>query len=297
MISLNLPNSTAVVSEITSDSNIIGTASPREILFLCFSLLIAVILGIILAHYLKIRLSHRLKKDQITILSRGIFTILIIIAIGISVPALLDLSITLIIILVVGIIAIIGFSSQNVIANMVSGLALIYENPFTTGDFISTGDVSGTVVSVRLLSIRVRTTSGVYVHIPNEKIYSTNVSNYFANVARRFEFTIGIRYEDDVNRAIAIINEMLDAYPYVLKHPAPEVFVSEIDADSVRITFRSWFPAVWQKTTDDVALATTILPRVKQALESAGIEMPYSQRVVHLVNQPTLASESKITKN
>ena len=238
-------------------------------------------------------MSHRLKKDQITLLSRAILAILIIIAIAISLPALLDLSVTVVTFIAIGVLAIIGLSSQKVIANMVSGLALIYENPFATGDFISTGDVSGTVVSVRLLSIRVRTTSGVHVHIPNDQIYSTSVSNYFANVARRFEFTIGIRYEDDVTRAIEIIAAMLDAYPYVLRHPATDVFVSQIDADSVRITFRSRFPAVWQKTTDDVALATAILPRVKQALESEGIEMPYSQRVVHLVNQPADTTVSK----
>ncbi len=275
-----LPNSTEVVIALNDETNIVGNASPKEISFFIVSLVVAYVLGLAIAHYLKLKLSHRLKPDQLTLLTRVIRVILILIAFGATVPGLLDLSFTILTLIFVGIIAIIGISSQKVISNMVGGLALLYEHPFASGDFISTGDVSGTVVSTRLFSVLVRTTNGVSVQIPNDQIYSSDVSNYHANVARRYEYVVGIRYKDDVKKAIEIISGLLEDYTFVLKNPSPNVFVSDIDADSVRVKFRIWFPSVWADTKDDVSFQTEILPRVKAALESAGIEMPYAHREI-----------------
>lgn len=279
-LAANLPNSTVVINKITDESNIIGDASPKEISIFIFSLVVAYVLGLVIAHYLKLKLSHHLKPDQLTLLTRLIRVILILIAFGISIPGLLNLSFTIFLLFFAGIIAIIGLSSQKVISNMVGGLALLYERPFAAGDFINTGDVSGTVVSTRLFSVVVQTTSGVSVQIPNDQIYSTDVSNYHANVARRYEYVVGIRYQDDMKKAIGIIAELLEDYTFVLKNPAPNVFVNDIDADSVRVMFRIWFPSVWANTKDDVSFQTEVLPRVKAALEAAGIEMPYAHRVI-----------------
>jgi len=275
-----LPNSTEVVTALNDETNIVGNASPKEISLFIVSLVVAYVLGLAIAHYLKLKLSHRLKPDQLTLLTRVIRVILILIAFGATVPGLLDLSFTILTLIFVGIIAIIGISSQKVISNMVGGLALLYEHPFASGDFISTGDVSGTVVSTRLFSVLVRTTSGVSVQIPNDQIYSSDVSNYHANVARRYEYVVGIRYKDDVKKAIEIIYGLLEDYTFVLKNPSPNVFVSDIDADSVRVMFRIWFPSVWADTKDDISFQTEILPRVKAALEAAGIEMPYAHREI-----------------
>ena len=279
-LAANLPNSTVVINKLSDESNIVGTASPKEISIFIISLVIAYVLGLVIAHYLKMKLSHHLKPDQLTLLTRVIRAILILIAFGISIPGLLDLSFTIFLLIFAGIIAIIGLSSQKVISNMVGGLALLYEHPFATGDFINTGDVSGTVVSTRLFSVVVQTTSGVSVQIPNDQIYSTDVSNYHANVARRYEYVVGIRYQDDVKKAIGIIAGLLEDYTFVLKNPAPNVFVNDIDADSVRVMFRIWFPSIWANTKDDVSFQTEVLPRVKAALEAAGIEMPYAHRVI-----------------
>jgi len=275
-----LPNSTVVVNKLTDDSNIIGSASPKEISLFIISLVVAYVLGLVIAHYLKLKLSHRLKPDQLTLLTRVIRVLLIIFAFAATVPALLDMGFTILMLIFVGIIAIIGLSSQKVISNMVGGLALLYEHPFATGDFISTGDVSGTVVSTRLFSVLIRTTSGVSVQIPNDQIYSTDVAKYYINVARRYDYVVGIRYKDDVKKAIETISGLLDDYTFVLKNPAPNVFVNDIDADSVRVMFRIWFPSVWANTKDDISFQTEILPHVKAALEAAGIEMPYAHREI-----------------
>ena len=286
IFSLALPNLTGAESEVTSEKDFFATISPRDVLFFVIGIVIAYVLGLIISHHLRMRMSHRLKKDQLDILTGFIRVILIIIAVGISLPGLLDLSVTIILICIAGVIAIIALSSQKVISNMVAGIALLYESPFATGDYISTEGVEGTVVAVRLFSVRIRTGEGVYVHIPNDQIYSTAVSNVHANVARRFEYRVGIRYQDDTNQAIAIIKQLLEENPYVLENPAPAVYVSDISADSVVLSIRAWFPSNWQLTKDDISRTTAILPNVKDALEAAGIEMPYAQRVIWFANQP-----------
>lgn len=286
LFNLTLPSATDIESTVTSDNNIFASVSPRDVFLFFVGIIAAYIIGLAISHHLRVRMSHRLKKDQLDILTGVIRVALILVAIGISLPGLLDLSVTIIIVAFVAIIAIIGLSSQKVISNMVAGLALLYESPFATGDFISTGGVSGTVVSVRLFSVRIRTTDGIYVHIPNDQIYSTTVSNNQANVAVRFVYSVGIRYQDDVKQAQEIIGKILEDYTFVLKNPAPAVFVSDITADSVVLTIRVWFPSNWKLTRDDVSLSTAILPRIKDALEAAGIEMPYAQRVVWFANQP-----------
>ncbi|MFA6362803.1 mechanosensitive ion channel family protein [Methanoregula sp.] len=288
---LTLPSTTDIESTVTSDNNFFGTISPRDVFIFFVGIIVAYILGLVISHHIRVRMSHRLKKDQLDILTGIIRAVLMIIAIGISLPGLLDLSITILLLGLVAIITIIGLSSQKVISNMIAGLALLYESPFATGDFISTGAVSGTVVSIRLFSVRIRTTDGIYIHIPNDQIYSTTVSNNHANVARRFVYSVGIRYQDDVKKAEEIIEKILDDYTFVLKNPAPAVFVSDITPDSVVLMIRAWFPSNWKLTQDDISLSTAILPRIKDALEAAGIEIPYAQRVVWFANQPTLPAD------
>jgi small-conductance mechanosensitive channel len=71
---------------------------------------------------------------------------------------------------------------------------------------------------------------------------------------------------------------ILDGYPFALKHPAPEVFVSDRADSSVKVKIRVWFPSAWANTQDDIPLGTRILPMVKSALEAAGIQIPFPQR-------------------
>ncbi|MFA5332696.1 MAG: mechanosensitive ion channel family protein [Methanoregula sp.] len=286
IISGIIPNVTDVGATVTSEKNFFSTVSPRDVLIFIVGLLAAYILGLLISHHIRVRMSHRLKKDQLDLVTGFIRIILILIAVGIALPGLLDLSLSLFMVVLVAVIAIIALSSQKVISNMVSGIALLYESPFATGDFISTSGVSGTVVAVRLFSIRIRTGDGIYVHIPNDQIYSTTVSNVHANVARRFEYSVGIRYQDDPDKAQKIIFRILEEYPYVLMNPAPAVFVSDITSDSILLTIRAWFPSNWKLTRDDISLSTDILPRIKAGLEAEGIEMPYANRVIWFAESP-----------
>jgi len=270
---------------IQSEENLIGTASPSEIVEFIAAVVIAYIAGLFAAYYLKRHFSHRIKKDHLDFWIRAVRLLLVIAAFAITIPPFFDASIILVFWILIGLIAVLALAGQKVIANAVAYLALMYERPFASGDFISIGETSGTVVSITLFAILVRTVRGVIVHIPNDKVYMTAISNYHSNAARRYEYEIGIRYRDDIGQALRIISGLLENYEFVLKNPAPEVFVSDLADSSVKIKIRVWFPSGWANIEDDVSLRTYILPTIKSALEAAGIRIPFPQRELWFMNE------------
>jgi len=172
---------------------------------------------------------------------------------------------------------VVGFASRSVVANLVSGIFLIVERPIKIGDQIKIGDVAGFVEDIRILSTVIRTYDGIYVRIPNEKLFTSNITNLVANPVRRFEYVIGISYKDDAEKAIEIIKNVIEDHPFALKNPSPTVFVNELGESSVNIVVRVWSPSsVWF----DVKME--LLWKIKTELEKAGIEIPFPQRVVWL---------------
>jgi small-conductance mechanosensitive channel len=282
---LNITDVNGVFAFVQSEQNVIGTVSPIEIFSFAVALVIAYIAGILAAYYLKRRFSHKLKKDQLDFWIRAVRILLVIAAMAITVPPFFDASLMIIGLILIGSVAVFALAGQKVITNLIAGIALMYERPYSTGDFIGVGATSGTVVSITLFATILRTTNGIYVHIPNEQVYASEISNYQAHAARRFDYDIGIRYRDDTKKAVRIITSILDGYPFALKYPAPEVFVSDLDENSVNIKVRVWFPSAWANTQDDISLRTHILPEIKQALESAGIVIPFPQRTVWFENE------------
>ncbi len=276
----------ALISTIASEDNIVGAASPFEITTVLIAIVTAYIAGLFAAYYLRRRFSHRMKRDHLDFWIKALRVILILVAIAIMAPPLFDAGLIIIFWLLLGSLAVMALAGQKVIANIVAGIALMYERPFASGDFITIGDASGTVVSITLFATMIRTIQGVLMHVPNDEIYTTAISNYHSNVARRFEYDIGIRYRDDVSCAIAIITDVIRDYTFALNSPAPEVFVSDLGESRVNIRVRVWFPSAWANTQDDVSLRTAILPRVKGALEAAGIEIPFPQRTLWFGNEP-----------
>ncbi|MBP1927578.1 small-conductance mechanosensitive channel [Methanolinea mesophila] len=268
------------------EEHVLGNITYTRVALFIVSLIVAFIVAKIVAIYLRKKFGHRMKKDQLKFFIRIVQVLIFVIAIGIAVPSFLDVSFTFMLIGIVGILVVIAVSSQKVISNFVSGVALHQERVISAGDFVEIGGVSGTVEGIKLFSTLVRTTSGVFIRVPNDQVYGTQVSNYYANAARRYEYTLGIRYEDDTDRAIRLLRAHLEQFPFALKNPPPDIFVSDIDSNSVIIKARVWFPSEWANTRDDISLRTGILPGMKKVLEDSGIELPYAQQVIHFAREP-----------
>ncbi|BAD86129.1 small-conductance mechanosensitive channel [Thermococcus kodakarensis KOD1] len=169
---------------------------------------------------------------------------------------------------------VLGFASQTVVANFISGIFMYFDKPLKIGDPVEVAGYSGVVHDIRILSTRIRTWDGLLVRIPNEKLFNSDIKNLQKYPARRVDITVGIAYKEDAGRAIEVIKKTLDEMPYVLAEPEPMVFVDNLGDSSVNIAVKAWAPS--EKWFD---VRWQIVQKIKEALDREGIEIPFPQRV------------------
>lgn len=252
----------------------VGDITVERLLYFAVILTVGVIIAKVVSTNVRRVLVERLPKNERELLTKLVYYGIIVWAFVVALPQLnFDLSGLLVAGGIAGLV--IGFASQSVVSNLISGLFLMFEHPIRIGDNINVADVSGSVEDIRVLSTVIKTYDGVYVRIPNEKVFTSNITNYVHNAARRFEYQFGIRYQDDANAAIRIAKEIIETHPFALKSPAPSVFVDNFGDNSVNLTAYIWAPARnwWDVRTD-------LLWKIKLALEENGIEMPFPQRTI-----------------
>ena len=239
----------------------------------------AVILGKTLQIYLRRSLRERLRRDHVQIISKVVYyaivtvaALFVLSAVGVDPSGLL----------VAGGIAgiVLGFASQSIVGNLVSGLFLLFERPVKIGEQISLGGVSGFVEDINILSTTIRQYDGLYVRMPNQTVFTANITNLVSHVARRFEYLVGIRYSDDADQAIKTINRVIDNQPFALREPEPQAFVDNLGDNSVNIVVRVWAPV-----SEWFSLKMKLLWMLKTELEDEGIEIAFPQRVVWFANQ------------
>jgi small-conductance mechanosensitive channel len=126
------------------------------------------------------------------------------------------------------------------------------------------------------------------VRMPNEKVFTNNITNYVAHVARRFEYVVGIRYSDDADKAIEIIKNLIEEHPLTLKNPQPQVFVDNLGDNAVQIIVRPWAPS-----TEWYGVKMELLWKIKKALEREGIEIAFPQRTVWFANEPKKSEDKE----
>lgn len=175
-----------------------------------------------------------------------------------------------------GIVAVaIGFASQSTLSNFVAGLLLMFERPVGISDNIKINGTQGYVEDIGLMSTTIRTYEGIYVRIPNGTMFTSDITNYVAHVARRFQYNVSIRYSDDAAKAIEIIKDVINKHPYALKKPSPDVYVDDLGAHGVQLIVRIWSPSgYWWDAR------TSLLWKIFKALRAADIDIPFEQLVI-----------------
>lgn len=170
----------------------------------------------------------------------------------------------------------IGFASQTSASNLISGLFLIGEGPFALGDTIKVSSgIQGEVMSIDLLSVKLRTSDNLYVRIPNEQLIKSEVTNLTRFPIRRASLVIGIAYKEDINRVRRILLNVMDQHPLCLDEPAPQVTVQALGASSVDLVCNAW-----SRRENFSQLQDAIFEDIKKALDDAGVEIPFPQIAV-----------------
>lgn len=169
----------------------------------------------------------------------------------------------------------VGLALQGTLSNVAAGVMLLILRPFRVGDYIVAGGEGGTVREIGLFATELITPDMIYVSMPNSLIFGTTIVNYTREPTRRINFTVGIDYADDIDKAQAIVLDILKNDSRVLPDPPPIVPVGALGESSVDLIVRCWVrnPDYWDALFD-------LQKRVKQAFDAAGITIPFPQRVV-----------------
>lgn len=132
----------------------------------------------------------------------------------------------------------IGFAAQTTVSNLLSGIFLLLERSFKIGDVVTCDSHKGIVESIDLLSVKLRTFDNQLVRVPNEMFIRQSVINRSFYPYRRLDLIVRVRHEHDIQKVMAILQEMSRTEQGILKNPKPLIVVSEVSSWATSILFR-----------------------------------------------------------
>lgn len=181
-----------------------------------------------------------------------------------------------------GVVAIgVGFGSQNIVNNFISGLILLIERPIKLGDLIDIDGRLGTVESIGLRSTRIRAGNNTQIIVPNSSFLEKNVLNWTgSDDLVRSEVDVGVAYGSPVERVRELMLEGLNAEPKVIKQPAPEVLFMEFGDNA--LLFRAYFWHSVRAGLDSLRAQSALRFRFDKLMAEADIVIAFPQRDVHL---------------
>jgi small conductance mechanosensitive channel len=175
---------------------------------------------------------------------------------------------------------IVGFALQETLSNFASGMMILVYHPFDVGDVIEAGGVSGKVSSMSLVSTTINTFDNQKLIVPNNKIWGDVIRNKTAETTRRVDMVFGISYADDIDRAEALLQEIVRSHDLILEEPEPMIRLHNLGDSSVDFIVRPW-----TKTDDYWSVFWDITRAVKKRFDQEGISIPFPQRDVHVYHE------------
>ena len=174
----------------------------------------------------------------------------------------------------------ISLAVQNTLSNVAGGIQLLSSKPFTAGDYIDAGGVSGTVAEVGIVYTKILTVDNKAIQVPNSQIAGEKITNYTAEERRRVDLTFTTSYDDPPERVKQAIQKVVGTHPLIFATPEPFVRVSGYGDSAIEYTVR-----VWCATGDYWTVHFDLLEQVKAAVAQAGVEMTYPHINVHMVKE------------
>lgn len=171
----------------------------------------------------------------------------------------------------------IGLAFQGSLANFAGGVLLLTLRPFKVGDFVEAGGFMGTVQSIQILHTELTTPDNKLIYIPNGSLSNSSIVNFSAKDRRRADFKFGVGYDEDTDRVIAVLKDVVGSHEKILEDPPPFVRMSEHADSAVIFTVR-----VWAKAEDFWNVYFDVIEMVKKRFDQEKISIPYPQMDVHL---------------
>ncbi|MBI4567069.1 MAG: mechanosensitive ion channel family protein [Planctomycetes bacterium] len=165
-----------------------------------------------------------------------------------------------------------GFAAQSTVSNLISGFFLVIERPFVVGDTVRLGDVTGEVLSIDLLSVKLRTFDNRLVRMPSEAVFKGNVVNMTRYPTRRLDINVGVGYGEDLKRVGQVLLDVARADPRCLQEPPPSVRFDKFGASSVDFVL-----ALWVSTAEFWNVSYTLPVEIHARFRQEGISIPFPQ--------------------
>lgn len=173
----------------------------------------------------------------------------------------------------------VGFASQTSVSNIVSGLFLISEKPFSVGDVIKVGSVTGIIQSIDLLSIKIRTFDNLFIRIPNEKILTSEVTNVTRFPIRRMDIVLQVSYREELGRVMEVLTDIARRNPLCLDEPEPLIMFTEFKESGIEILVGLWFGK-----NDFLSLKNSIMKDIAVRFSAEGIRFASPRRSLAMEN-------------
>jgi len=173
----------------------------------------------------------------------------------------------------------IGFGLQEIVANFICGLILLFERPIRIGDTVTVGDTDGTVTDIRIRSTTIRNWDRKELLVPNKEFITGRLLNWtLTDPVTRIVIPVGIAYGSDVALAIRLVQEVAEEHERVLDEPAYLVTFDSFGESALIITLRCFIGSMdfWRQTTSELHLA------INRKFKEVGIVVAFPQRDVHL---------------
>ena len=180
----------------------------------------------------------------------------------------------------------IGLALQGMLANIASGVMLLFLRPFNVGEYVEAGGIAGTVAEIGLFNTEIKSSAGPGLVVPNSKIWDGPITNFSRNPTRRFNIAVGIGYDDDIDGAMALLKGLLTGDDRVLDDPEPLVVVQELGDSAVIINLRAW-----TRSGDYGATVWDLNKEIITELQATGYSIPFPQRDVHIVSGEAASQE------
>ncbi|MBW6535969.1 MAG: mechanosensitive ion channel family protein [Mariniphaga sp.] len=165
---------------------------------------------------------------------------------------------------------VIGVASQTSIGNIVSGFFLVSEKSFEIGDVVRLGDKTGTVFSIDLLSIKIRTFDNLLIRVPNQTVISTELTNLTRFPVRRIDTLVSVAYKEDLGKVKTILENVAKQNPLCLDEPEPVIIFQNYGSSGIDIKL-----GVWVERTNFLKVKNSVFMEIKEAFNKEGIEIPF----------------------
>jgi small conductance mechanosensitive channel len=168
----------------------------------------------------------------------------------------------------------IGLALQGSLANFAGGVLIMIFKPIKIGDLIEAQGEIGVVKEIEIFTTKLTGLSNKEIIIPNGSLSNGNIVNYTTEGTRRVDLVFGVGYDSDIKKTKEVLLNVLTSLPMVLQDPEPTVNVKELADSSINFAVRPWCNA-----EDYWTVFFDVTENTKEALDAAGIEIPYPHQV------------------